>query len=169
MFGTGLYLALNDLPETSSYLSQIVLSGTPTTVGGACIVFGCFGMVTALIGMARKGEDAIDLKFSSRGITVRGGHKIPWDAISHVTGIRYDNRAAIQLMWDRADLNRAFVIHLKEPVDIPRLTTKDGVPQLKIDVLRYPAEDYRPLYERTVAEFERRRIPVDMVHRTKET
>ncbi|GAB2489812.1 hypothetical protein GCM10027063_33880 [Promicromonospora xylanilytica] len=169
MFLPGLYLALNNLPETSSRLAQLTLSGIPTTFGGISIFFGCVGLATAVRGSVRKGDDAIDLKLSSRGITVRGGQEIPWDSIARVTDIRYSNHAAIQLLWDRADLNSAFMVHLKEPLDIPGIRTKDGEHRLKINVLRYPAVDYKPLYESVVAEFERRRIPVDTERTTKET
>lgn len=169
MFLPGLYLALNNLPETSSHLAQITLSGIPTTFGAISIFFGCFGLATAVPGALRKGADAIDLKLASQGITVRGGHEIPWDSISRVSDIRYRNHAAIQMLWDRADLNSALMIHLKEPLDIPAIRTKDGEHRLKIDVLRYPAIDYKPLYESVIAELGRRRIPVDTEQATKET
>lgn len=169
MFFPGQYLASIDLPGTPSYLAQIKVSWTPMVVGGICIIFGCIGFAIGLMGTFRKRENAIDLKISAQGLTVRGGHRIPWDSISHVTSIQYYNRAAIQAMWDRADLNCAFVVHLKEPLDIPRLKTKDGVPQLKVNLFRYPAVDYKPLYEWVSAEFERRRIPVDKMRKTKET
>ncbi|WP_157884130.1 hypothetical protein [Arthrobacter alpinus] len=169
MFLPGLYLATIDLPGTPSYLSQIRVSGLPMVTGGICIIFGCIGFVIGLKGTVRKRENAIDLKISAKGLTVRGGYEIPWDSISHVTSMQYYNRASIQAMWDRADLNCAFVVHLNEPSDIPRLKTKDGVPQLKINVFRYPAVDYKPLYEWVIDEFERRRIPVDKKMKTKET
>ncbi|WP_109472152.1 hypothetical protein [Ornithinimicrobium cavernae] len=169
MLGPGLYLILNDLPHTSSYLSQIVLSGMPTTLGGISIIFGCIGMTTGLAGAARKGDDAIDLELSSQGITVQGGYEIPWEGISHVTSITYYNRAPLQISWDRADLNRAFVLHLKEHLGIPRIVTKDGVPELKVKVVHYPAVDYMPLHESVISQFERRRIPVDVEWKSKET
>lgn len=169
MFFPGLYLASIDLPGTPSYLAQIRVSGTPMVVGGILIVFGCIGFAIGLKGTVRKGKNAIDLKISAKGLTVRGGDEIPWDSISHVTSIQYYNWAAIQAMWDRADLNCALVVHFKEPLDISRLKTKDGAPQLKINVFRYPAVDYKPLYEWVIAEFERRGISVDMKRKTKET
>ncbi|POH56968.1 hypothetical protein [Arthrobacter glacialis] len=169
MFFPGLYLATIDLPGTPSYLAQIRVGGLPMAVGGICVIFGCIGFATGVMGTFRKRENAIDLKISAKGLTVRGGHEIPWDSISHVTSIQYHNHAAIQAIWDRADLNSAFVVHLKEPLGIPRLKTKAGIPQLKIKLFRYPALDYKPLYDWVGTEFERRHIPVDMKWKTKET
>ncbi|POH56967.1 hypothetical protein CVS28_17985 [Arthrobacter glacialis] len=169
MLPLGLYLILNGLPDTSSSRARIIVNGTPTMVGGLALIYGCVGVLTAWSGMARKGSDAIDLKIASSGITVRGGHKIPWKSISRVTSIQYDNTAKIQLLWDRADLNRAFEVHFNGPMDIPRLRTKDGVPYLKVNVVRYPAVDYTLLHEAFIAEFERRGIPIDEKRKTKET
>lgn len=116
----------------------------------------------------RKGADAIDLKPSARG-RVRGGRLIPWESISAVTAVQYWDHANLQLRWDRADLNRALILHLDEPLDVPRITVKDGAARLRIPLLRYPTVAYRPLYESMLEEFARRGIPVRTGRKPKET
>ncbi|MFC4337624.1 hypothetical protein [Salininema proteolyticum] len=165
----GLYLILNDLPDTSSRRAQIIVQWTPATFGALFLIYGGIGLATAWSGAARKGRDAIDLAIGLNGITVRGGREIPWTAISSVTSIRYDNNSKIALLWDRADLNCAFEVRLNEAVDVPRLRTKDGVPCLKINLLRYPAAEYTRLYDLAVSRFEGRRIPVDTERKMKQT
>jgi len=168
MFLPGLYLVLHDLPRTSSYLSQIKISGMPLVVGAICIILGCIGTAKGLAGVARTGDNAIDLAASSRGITVRGGHTIPWDSISDVTSITYHNHAAIQITGDRADLNRALVLHLTDPMDLPNVRSRGGSPRLKIKLIHYPAIDYMPLFTKTEAEIARRRIPITSETKTQE-
>jgi len=167
--GPGLYLIAHDLPETSSYLSQITLSGLPTLLGGILTLFGLVGVVTAAAGMRRRGDDAIDLKTSAAGLTVRGGRTVPWDAVSRVAAVHYRNAATIRPLWDRADLHRALVVHLARPLDLPRVRTTRGGPTLTVRLARYPAIDYRDLYDSTVAELERRGIPVEVERRSTPT
>ncbi|MEL7974427.1 hypothetical protein AAG589_01065 [Isoptericola sp. F-RaC21] len=167
--GPGLYLIVHDLPETSSYLAQITLSGLPTLLGGILAGFGVVGVVTAAAGMRRRGDEAIDLKVSADGLTVRGGRTIPWDAVSRVVAVHYRNAANIRPLWERADLNRAVVLQLERPVDLPRVTTGRGEPCLTVRLNPYPAIEYRDLYDSMVADFERRGIPVELEHRSKPT
>lgn len=117
----------------------------------------------------RKGADAIDVKPSARGLRVRGGRQIPWESISAVTAVQYWDHANLQLRWDRADLNRALILHLDEPLDVPRITVKDGAARLRIPLLRYPTVAYRPLYRSMLEEFARRGIPVRTGRKPKET
>lgn len=165
----GIYLTSNDLPATSSDRAQITLQGLPTLLGGICVLFGVVGLVSGIRGSVRKGSDAIDLKPSARGLRVRGDRLIPWESISAVTDVQYWNRANLQLLWDRADLNRALILHLDEPLDVPRITVKEGEARLQIPLLRYPAVDYRPLYESLLEEFARRGVPVRTERTSKET
>ncbi|ALG30144.1 hypothetical protein AOZ07_14930 [Glutamicibacter halophytocola] len=156
----GIYLIANDLPSTSSYLAQIILQGIPTVVGAILVIFGVVGLVTALKGVARKGNEAIDLKVKASGITVRGGHKISWDSVTSVTGIEHVNNAKVQVLWDRADLNRSLDIYVNEPLDGPVEKSKDGNPCVRVSLRHYPAVEYRTLYEEMLDQFERRGIPL---------
>lgn len=157
----GIYLIANDLPATSSYLAQITLQGIPTTVGGILIIFGVIGLATALKNSARKTSEAIDLIIKPSGITVRGGHKIAWSSIHSVTDIQHVNDAKVQVLWDRADLNRSLDIYLDEPLDIPRCKLRDGKPVVRVCLRYYPAVEYRMLYESILDQIERRGIAVE--------
>lgn len=97
------------------------------------------------------------------------GRQIPWESISAVTAVQYWDHANLQLRWDRADLNRALILHLDEPLDVPRITVKDGAARLRIPLLRYPTVAYRPLYRSMLEEFARRGIPVRTGRKPKET
>ncbi|MGO1259758.1 MAG: hypothetical protein ACTMII_12465 [Brachybacterium sp.] len=165
----GIYLIRNDLPETLSQRAQITLQGMPTIFGGICVLFGVVGLVSGIRGSVRTGADAIDLKPSARGLRVRGDHLIPWESISAVTAVQYQNDAKLQILWDRADLNRALVLHLDELLGVPRITVKDGEARLRIPLLRYPAVDYRPLYESMLEEFARRGVRVEVERKHKQT
>ncbi|MET0977199.1 MAG: hypothetical protein ABWX63_00130 [Paeniglutamicibacter terrestris] len=157
----GLYLIVNDLPDTSSQRAQIIFNGTPTIVGAMTLIYGCFGAVTAGAGMARKGAKAIDLIVKPSGITVRGGHKIPWDSIVSVTSIRFENDSKVQLLWDRADLHRSLNVYFDSALDIPSSKVKEGKSFVRVNLFRYPALEYANLYKVTLDQFERRGIPVD--------
>lgn len=168
-FLPGLYLITHGLPETSSYLAQITLSGLPTFLGGILAGFGVVGVVTAAAGMRRRGDDAIDLRTSAAGLTVRGKRTIPWDAVSRVVAVHYRNAANIRPLWERADLHRGFVVQLERPVDLPRVRTRHGEPCLTVRLIHYPAIEYRDLYDSTVADLERRGIPVELERRSTPT
>ncbi|NKG21705.1 hypothetical protein [Paeniglutamicibacter terrestris] len=157
----GLYLILNDLPDISSRRAQIIVQWIPTVMGALTLVYGCIGMITAAAGISRKGKEAIDLKVQPSGITVRGGHKIPWESIVSVTSIQYENNSKVQLLWDRADLNRSLDVYVDKALDTRRNKTKDGRSHIRIDLLRYPAVDYMRLYEATLEQFARQGISVE--------
>ena len=154
----GIYLIANDLPSTSSYLSQIVLQGIPTVIGAILAIFGVVALVTALKGAARKGNEAIDLRFKASGLTVRGGRKINWDSITSVTGIEHVNNAKVKVLWDRADLNRSLEIYVDDSVDGPIGNSKDGTTYVRVSLRHYPAIEYRTLYEQMLDQFEKRGI-----------
>lgn len=156
----GIYLIANDLPSTSSYLSQIVLQGIPTVIGAILAIFGVVALVTALKGAARKGNEAIDLRFKASGLTVRGGRKINWDSITSVTGIEHVNNAKVKVLWDRADLNRSLEIYVDDSVDGPNGNSKDGTTYVRVSLRHYPAIEYRTLYEQMLDQFEKRGIPL---------
>lgn len=156
----GIYLIANDLPSTSSYLAQIVLQGLPTVAGAILVIFGVVALVTALNGGARRDNEAIDLKAKASGLTVRGGRKINWDSITSVTGIEHVNNAKVQVLWDRADLNRSLDIYLDEPLEGLGGMSKDGKPYVRVSLRHYPAVEYRTLYEQMLDQFERRGIPL---------
>ncbi|MBM7769635.1 hypothetical protein [Glutamicibacter nicotianae] len=151
----GLYLVANDLPETSIRRAQLMASYTPTFFGAILLLFGAWGVGTAVLAMRRKGVDAIDAKIRASGLILRGGRKVAWGDIGSVTAISFQNDAKVQLLWDRAELHRRLEVQLKQP--------ETGT--LRIDLVRYPAVDYLGLYESLLDEFERQRIPVK--HRKK--
>ncbi|WP_073707733.1 hypothetical protein [Glutamicibacter sp. 0426] len=151
----GLYLVANDLPETSVRRAQLMASWTPTFFGAILLLFGAWGVGTAVLAMRRKGVDAIDAKIRASGLILRGGRKVAWEEIGSVTAISFQNDAKVQLLWDRAELHRRLEVQLKQP--------ETGT--LRVDLVRYPAVDYLGLYESLLDEFERQRIPVK--HRKK--
>ena len=155
MLPLGLYLVANDLPETSIRRAQLMASWTPTFFGAILLLFGAWGVGTAVLAMRRKGVDAIDAKIRASGLILRGGRKVAWEEIGSVTAISFQNDAKVQLLWDRAELHRRLEVQLKQP--------ETGT--LRIDLVRYPAVDYLGLYESLLDEFERQRIPVK--HRKK--
>lgn len=151
----GLYLVANDLPETSVRRAQLMASWTPTFFGAILLLFGSWGVGTAVLAMRRKGVDAIDAKIRASGLILRGGRKVAWEEIGSVTAISFQNDAKVQLLWDRAELHRRLEVQLKQP----------ETRTLRVDLVRYPAVDYLGLYESLLDEFERQRIPVK--HRKK--
>lgn len=155
MLPLGLYLVANDLPETSIRRAQLMASWTPTFFGAILLLFGAWGVGTAVLAMHRTGADAIDAKTSASGLILRGGRKVAWEEIGSVTAISFQNDAKVQLLWDRAELHRRLEVQLKQP--------ETGT--LRVDLVRYPAVDYLGLYESLLDEFERQRIPVK--HRKK--
>lgn len=155
MLPLGLYLVANDLPETSIRRAQLMASWTPTFFGAILLLFGAWGVGTAVLAMRRKGVDAFDAKIRASGLILRGGRKVAWDEFGSVTAISFQNDAKVQLLWDRAELHRRLDVQLKQP--------ETGT--LRIDLVRYPAVDYLGLYESLLDEFERQRIPVK--HRKK--
>lgn len=155
MLPLGLYLVANDLPETSIRRAQLMASWTPTFFGAILLLFGAWGVGTAVLAMRRTGAEAIDAKISASGLILRGGRKVAWEEIGSVTAIRFQNDAKVQLLWDRAELHRRLEVQLKQP--------ETGT--LRVDLVRYPAVDYLGLYESLLDEFERQRIPVK--HRKK--
>ncbi|MFK3836689.1 hypothetical protein [Microbacterium sp. NPDC087868] len=156
----GIYLIANDLPETSSYLAQIVLQGIPTVVGSILLIFGAVALASAVKGAGRKAADAIDLKVKASGLTVRGGHKIAWASIASVMGVEHVNNAKVQVLWDRADLNRTLEIYLHEPVEGQPGKFREGKPYIQVSLRHYPAVEYRALYEKIIDQFENRGIPL---------
>lgn len=155
MLPLGLYLVANDLPETSIRRAQLMASWTPTFFGAILLLFGAWGVGTAVLAMRRTGAEAIDAKISASGLILRGGRKVAWEEIGSVTAISFQNDAKVQLLWDRAELHRRLEVQLKQP--------ETGT--LRVDLVRYPAVDYLGLYESLLDEFERQRIPVK--HRKK--
>ena len=169
LFALGLYLVANDLPDMSSSRGQALFSWGPMIFGAVALAFGAFGLVTGILGTMRTGEDAIDLEFGDSGVTVRGGHVIPWGSIKGVTAVQYINDARIRLLWNSTNLNRALVLRLKEPLDVPGAASKDGEHRVRIKLRRYPGGDYQKLYAEVVAELRSRRIQVVETRKHKQT
>jgi hypothetical protein len=164
----GALLVVNDLPAVgTSEIERVGFQWMPVIVGAAALVQGTANMLIARAGAAREGDDAIDLVFTRDGITVRGGHEIGWASISGVTAVRYSHHVRYTPKWMLIGMNHVLEVRLKEPVDVPRLTMKNGEPCLVIDLLRYPRADYKRLLERSLSQFEHRCIPVDTEHRWK--
>lgn len=156
----GYYLIANGLPETPSDRARIIVSWTPTIAGAAVLIAGCIGIFTATRSLSRKQADAIDLKLRASGVTLRGGRKIPWEQIESVTAITCVNNSKIRLLWDRAELHRRLVLHLREKSQQLNTQGSGRTESARVDLLRYPAAEYLRLYDSTLEQFKRRGIPV---------
>lgn len=109
----GWFLIANDLPDVSIHRLQITVQATWTIWGIALLAFGAYGLVTGTLGMMRKGVDAIDLELDDAGVTVRGGHVIPWESIAGATAVQYINESKLPLLWNERNVNRALLLRLR--------------------------------------------------------
>jgi hypothetical protein len=160
LFALGLYLVANGLPEMSVRKAEIWFSGGPLVLGAVGLVFGTYGLVSGIHGAMRTGDDAIDLELGKDGVTVRGGHMLPWESIKGVTAVQYINNSKARLLWRKSDLNRVLVLRLKEPLDVPGAASKDGKHTVRVRLLRYPAAEYQKLFAQVVESLRSRRIQV---------
>ncbi|APX32657.1 hypothetical protein BH708_07935 [Brachybacterium sp. P6-10-X1] len=169
LLARGWYLIANDLPDVSIRRLQITVQWGGTFFGIALLAFGAYGLVTGTLGMMRKGVDAIDLGLGDAGITVRGGHVIPWASIAGATAVQYINESKIQLLWNGRNVNRALLLRLREPLDVPGAASKDGKHTVQIKLQRYPAAEYQKLFAEVVAALRSRRIQVVEAKKHKQT
>lgn len=165
----GWYLIANDLPDVSIHRLQITVQATWTTLGIILLTFGAYGLVTGALGMMRKGVDAIDVELGEAGITVRGGHVIPWESIAGATAVQYINKSKIKLLWSERNLNRALLLRVREPLDVPGAASKDGKHTVQITLQRYPAAEYQKQFAEVVAALRSRRIQVVKSKKHKQT
>lgn len=169
LLARGWYLIANDLPDVSIRRLQITAQWGGTFLGIALLAFGAYGLVTGTLGMMRKGVDAIDLELGVAGITLRGGHVIPWESIAGATAVQYINNSKIPLLWNRRNLNRALLLRLREPLDFPGAASKDGRHTVTIKLQRYPATEYQKLFAEVVARLRSKRIQVVESRKHKQT
>ncbi len=169
LLACGWYLIANDLPDVSVRRLQIYVQGGGTLLGIALLIFGTYGLVTGILGMMRKGVDAIDLELGEAGITVRGGHVIPWESIAGATAVQYINESKAQLLWDTRNVNRALLLRVREPLNVPGAASKDGKHTVQITLQRYPAAEYQKLFAEVVATLRSRRIQVVESKKHKQT
>lgn len=169
LFALGLYLVANGLPEMSVRKAEIWFSGGPLILGAVGLALGAYGLMTSIPGAMRTGDDAIDLELGDVGITVRGGHVIPWGSIKGATEVRYMNQAKVRLLWSSRDLNRDLLLRLKEPLDVPGAASKAGKHTVRIKLHRYPAPEYQKPFAQVVAKLRSRRIQVVETRKHKQT
>lgn len=165
----GWYLIANDLPDVSIRRLQIQVQLTWTTMGIILLAFGAYGLVTGAMGMMRKGAEAIDLELGDAGVTVRGGHVIPWGSIAGATAVRYIHKSKLPLLWNERNVNRALLLRLREPLDVPGAASKNGRHTVMVKLQRYPAAEYQKLFAEVVATLRSRRIQVVETTRHKQT
>ncbi|NHI17261.1 hypothetical protein [Microbacterium excoecariae] len=156
----GIYLVVNDLPEMTVRKAEIWFSAGPLILGAVGLVFGAYGLVTSIPAAMRTGDDAIDLELGQDGVIVRGGHVIPWAMIKGATAVQYINSAKAQLLWDGKHLNRALVLRVKEPRDVPGAASKDGKHTVRIRLQHYAAAEYQKLFVQVVAKLRSNGIQV---------
>ena len=169
LLALGIYWIVNDLPELSSSRNEVRARCLPVAVGGAALTFGLFGLATGVLGVIRKDDDAIDLELGDAGITVRGGHVIPWGSVTGATAVQHVNGSKVQLLWSRKDLNRDLVLRLKEHLDVPGAAFRNGRHTVRVRLLRYPAADYQKVFAEVVAKLRSRKIQVVEARRHKQT
>lgn len=169
LLALGLYLVANGWPEMSLRKAEIWFSGLPLILGVVGLAFGAYGWMTSIPGAMRTGGDAIDLELGEAGITVRGGHVIPWGSIRGATSVQYINNAKARLLWSGRDLNRDLVLHLLEPLDVPGAATRNGKHTVRIRLVRYPAAEYQKPFAEVVARLRSRRIQVVETKKHKQT
>lgn len=169
LFALGWYLVANGLPEMSVRKAEIWFSGGPLILGVAGLAFGAYGLMSSIPGAMRTSDAAIDLELGDVGITVRGGHVIPWGSIKGATEVRYMNQAKVRLLWSSRDLNRDLVLRLNEPLDVPGAASKAGKHTVRIKLHRYPAPEYQKPFAQVVAKLRSRRIQVVESKKYKQT
>lgn len=161
LVAVGSFLISNDLPRTSIHRAQITAQWLPTSGGLICLAFSLYGLATALAGFKRSGNQAIDLLTDSAGIIIRGERLIPWESIKSVVSIKYENNSKIKLLWNEAELHRAFLVTVDNGADLPSRDSGQGMSEVKISLLRYPAKEYLRHYENAVSQFARHGINVE--------
>lgn len=161
LVAVGYFLISNDLPKTSIRRAQVTGQWLPTGGGLICLAFGVFGLATALIGIRRSGKQAIDLLVDRAGIVIRGDQTIPWECIKSVVSIEYRNNSKIKLLWNEAELHRAFLVTVDDGINLPGRGSGQGSSEVKISLLRYPTKQYLRHYENAVSQFARHGINVE--------
>lgn len=169
MIARGWYLIANDLPDVSIRRAQINVQWGWTAFGITLLIFGAYGLVTGIRGMMRKGVDATDLELGKAGITVRGGHVIPWKSITGATAVQYINQSKAQLLWNKQNVNRALLLRVREPLDVPGAASKNGKHTVQIKLQRYPATEYQKPFAEVIATLRSRRIQVVESRKHKQT
>ncbi|UYQ77095.1 hypothetical protein OF385_13880 [Glutamicibacter sp. JL.03c] len=157
----GFFLISNDLPDTSSRRAQIGLQGIPAAFGGALLIFGAIGAVTALAGLKRTGAEAIDMIVEKSGLVVRGERRIPWESIESATSIQYKNEAKVKLLWDPSQLHRSLLLKVAGDAGLPGRQAADGGHEVKIDLVRYPEADYSKYFKMAMGQFSLHGIAVE--------